>query len=215
MAVDDLSRDPDGVEPELDPDPLLQLQRWLDEAAGPGLREPAAMALATVAADGAPQVRMVLLRGLDERGLVFFTNLESAKGAALAANPRAAAAFYWDLLGRQVRVSGNVGLVSREESAAYFATRPPGSQLAAWASDQSRPIADRGALEARFAGASDRFVSRDTGMLGPIPVPPFWGGFRIRPDLYEFWIGRADRLHDRILYTRAADGGWQMQRLMP
>ncbi len=214
MSVDPPLIDPHDVECHLDADPLRQLSVWLDEAAQAGLREPSAMALATVGRDGDPQVRMVLLRGLDERGLVFYTNLESDKGIALAAHPRGAVCFYWDPLGRQVRVSGAVEPISREESAAYFATRPVGSRRAAWASDQSRAIGDRAALEARFAEAERRFA---TGGVAheEIPLPPFWGGYRIRPERCEFWIGRPDRLHDRILYTLEPDGGWQRRRLMP
>ena len=216
MSVDPPLIDPDDVERRLDADPIRQLGVWLDEAAQAGLREPSAMALATVGRDGDPQVRMVLLRGLDERGLVFYTNLRSDKGIALAAHPRGAVCFYWDPLGRQVRVSGAVEPISRQESAAYFATRPVGSRRAAWASDQSRPIADRAALEARFAEVERRFAA---GGVAPgveeIPLPPFWGGYRIRPERCEFWIGRPDRLHDRILYTLEPDGTWQRRRLMP
>ncbi len=193
---------------EVRADPLRQLRTWLDEAAGSSVREPMAMALATVGEDGAPQVRMVLLRGLDDRGLTFYTNHDSAKGVALAAHPRAAIVLYWDPLERQVRVTGDVERLSRAESAAYFASRPLGSRLAAWASDQSRPIADRAALEARFEAARARFPD------GDVPMPPYWGGYRIVPDTIEFWIGRPDRLHDRQLFTRAGPG-WREQRLMP
>ncbi len=194
---------------DLDPDPLLQLQLWLEEAAGAGLREPYAMSLATVAPDGEPQVRVVLLRAVEVQGLTFYTNRESEKGRALAAHPRAAAVLFWDPLERQVRVTGPVTEVDRAESAAYFSGRPRGSQVAAWASEQSRPVADRAALEDRFSAASARFAE------GAVPLPPFWGGYRIAPVRYEFWLGRRDRLHDRLQYAPDGHGGWDRRRLMP
>jgi pyridoxamine 5'-phosphate oxidase len=194
---------------DLDPDPLRQLQRWLEDAAGTVLREPCAMSLATVGADGDPQVRVVLLREVDAQGLTFYTNRESEKGRALRAHPQAAAVLFWDPLERQVRVTGPVTELDRAASAAYFADRPRGSQVAAWASQQSRPIADRPALEDRFAQASARLAE------GAIALPPFWGGYRIRPVRFEFWQGRPDRLHDRLRYTPDGHGGWHRQRLMP
>jgi len=194
---------------DLDPDPRQQLQAWLDDARRTGLREPGAMALSTVGPDGVPQVRMVLLRGLDERGLTFFTNYESEKGIALSAHPVAAACFYWDPLERQVRVTGPVARLERDASDDYFASRPIGSRIAAWASDQSRPIADRASLEERYSAALERFAG------GDVPIPPYWGGYRLIPNVYEFWHGRADRLHDRLRYTRTNGGGWQRRRLMP
>ena len=194
---------------DLDPDPRQQLQAWLDDARRTGLREPGAMALSTVGPDGVPQVRMVLLRGLDERGLTFFTNYESEKGIALSAHPVAAACFYWDPLERQVRVTGPVARLERDASDDYFASRPIGSRIAAWASDQSRPIADRASLEERYSAALERFAG------GDVPLPPYWGGYRLIPNVYEFWHGRADRLHDRLRYTRTSGGGWQRRRLMP
>ncbi|MDQ3554889.1 MAG: pyridoxamine 5'-phosphate oxidase [Chloroflexota bacterium] len=199
---------PDGFD-DLDPDPLIQLQRWLADATVSGLLEPYAMSLSTVSPDGDPQVRIVLLRGIDQGGLTFYTDRQSEKGRALAAHPVAAAVLFWDPLARQVRVTGSVAEVERHESAAYFAGRPRGSQVAAWASEQSRPIADRAALEERFVTASARFQE------GMVPLPPFWGGYRLMPASYEFWQGRVDRLHDRLKYTPDGHGGWHRQRLMP
>jgi pyridoxamine 5'-phosphate oxidase len=190
-------------------DPLRQLRRWIDEAARAGVPEPTAMALATVTPAGWPAVRMVLARGVDDRGVTFYTNRESDKGIELAASPRAAAVFSWDPPQRQVRVVGDVELLSDEESDTYFAARPPGHRLAAWASDQSRPIADREALEARFAEAVARFPS------GEVPRPPHWGGYRIVARTVELWAGRPDRLHDRLRYERGMDGAWWSERLMP
>jgi pyridoxamine 5'-phosphate oxidase len=183
---------------DLDPDPLQQLQLWLEDAARTGLREPYAMSLATVSPGGEAQVRVVLLRALEVRGLTFYTNRESEKGRALAAHPQAAAVLFWDPLERQVRVTGPVTELDRAESAAYFAGRQRGS-----------PIADRAALEDRFAIATARFGE------GDVPLPPFWGGYRIAPASYEFWQGRTDRLHDRLLYSPDEQGGWRRQRLMP
>jgi pyridoxamine 5'-phosphate oxidase len=151
-----------------------------------------------------------LLRGFDERGFVFYTNYESQKGAELAANPRAALVFHWDVLGRQVRLEGIVDRVSREESEAYFASRPSGSQIAAWASDQSRVVpGGREELEERFRGAEARFAGSHS-----IPLPPFWGGYRVVPDWIEFWHSRENRLHDRLRYRRTT-GGWKVERLAP
>ncbi len=194
---------------DLDADPLRQLLLWLGEAAATDLREPYAMSLATVGPAVDPQVRIVLLRAVDVRGLTFYTNRESEKGLALAAHPRAAAVLFWDPLERQVRVTGSVAELDRAESAGYFAGRPRGSRIAAWASGQSRPIEDRAALEERFKAASARFAEAD------VPLPPFWGGYRITPARFEFWQGRTDRLHDRLRYTADGHGGWQRERLMP
>jgi pyridoxamine 5'-phosphate oxidase len=182
-------------------DPLQWLHEWLAE---PGSDT---VALATADADGAPSARMVLLRGADDRGFTFFTNYESRKGRELAENPRAALLFHWPQLGRQVRVEGSVERVSGEESDAYFATRPRGAQLAAWASRQSEPVETREALEARFA-------ELEAEHAGDVPRPPHWGGYRLRPDTYEFWQHRDNRLHDRIRYRR--DGSaWVAERLSP
>lgn len=192
---------------DLDPDPVVQLRAWLDEAreASP---QPDAMVVATATADGRPSARVVLLRGLDERGLVFFTNRESRKGLELAGNPRAAAVFHWWELGRQARVEGKVEEIPLEESEAYWRTRPRGSRVAAWASPQSKPLAGREELEARFAETEERFGDDD------VVLPAFWGGFRIVPETFELWTHRDDRLHDRIAYRRSP-AGWERLRLAP
>jgi pyridoxamine 5'-phosphate oxidase len=189
--------------------PLEQVQAWYAAAVDAGLDEPNAMALATATPEGVPSLRFVLLKGIDERGVEFFTNYESRKGAELAANPRAAATLYWQPLHRQIRLEGPVDVLSAQESDAYFASRQPGSRLGAWASQQSRAIPDRGWLEARVEEAAARFADSD------IPRPPYWGGYRLVPDAVEFWQGRDDRLHDRERFTRSPDGGWRSERLSP
>jgi pyridoxamine 5'-phosphate oxidase len=189
--------------------PLEQVQAWYAAAVDAGLDEPNAMALATATPEGVPSLRFVLLKGIDERGVEFFTSYESRKGAELAANPRAAATLYWQPLHRQIRLEGPVDVLSAQESDAYFASRQPGSRLGAWASQQSRAIPDRGWLEARVEEASARFAD------GDIPRPPYWGGYRLVPDAVEFWQGRDDRLHDRERFTRSPDGGWRSERLSP
>jgi pyridoxamine 5'-phosphate oxidase len=194
-------------EHELDPDPVRQFDVWYAAALAAGVPQPDATALATATADGAPSLRFVLLKGHDERGFVFYTNHESRKAHELAANPRAALVFYWQPLRRQVRVEGFVGRISEAESVAYFATRPRGSRLAAWASPQSRPVADRIELDALYADADTRFP-------GDVPLPAFWGGYRVVPEAIEFWQGQEHRLHDRFRYERA-DDGWTMTRLAP
>jgi pyridoxamine 5'-phosphate oxidase len=190
-------------ERDLLPDPLHQFAAWFDEA--PGVRE--AMALATADRSGAPSVRMVLLKGFDERGFVFHTNYASRKGRELDANPRAALLFYWRELGRQVRIEGSVQRTSREESEAYYRTRPPGARLSAWASPQSQPVVDRAELEARVDDARKRFGDDP-------PLPDGWGGVRVVPTAYEFWVHDDDRLHDRFRYERDGDA-WRVQRLAP
>lgn len=192
-----------------DPDPLKQFDMWFDEAVKCGLLDPSAMSLATVDAEGQPAVRTVLLKGFGARGFVFYTNYDSPKARALTANPRAAACFWWDAMDRQVRFEGAVERLSADESDAYFASRPREAQIAACASRQSQPIADRSALINRVRKLTAEFHGRD------VSRPSNWGGFRIIPDMFEFWQGREQRLHDRIRYTRDADGAWVFERLCP
>jgi pyridoxamine 5'-phosphate oxidase len=193
----------------LDPNPLIVLERWLAEADSAGHRLPDAFALATADADGRPGVRLVLLRGIGPDGLRFYTNRSSPKGRDLADNPRAAAAFWWERTNRQVRVSGPVSALPDEESDAYWASRPVGHQLAAWASVQSEPIDDRSVLEDKVGELAARFGT------DPVPRPAWWGGYRLEPEVVELWESREDRLHDRVEYRRRPDGGWEMQRLQP
>jgi pyridoxamine 5'-phosphate oxidase len=195
-------------EGDVDPDPVVQFGRWFDDARAADLEEPSAMTLATATADGVPSARMVLLRGVDQRGFVFYTNYESRKAAELGANPRAALVFWWGALHRQVRVEGPVQPTSQEESAAYFRTRPPASRLSAWASPQSRVIPGREVLDQRVAELAARHPD------GDVPLPPFWGGYRLVPEVVELWQQRPDRLHDRLRYTRTP-GGWRIERLAP
>jgi len=193
---------------ELDSDPLQQFRLWFAEARDAGVEAPESMALATSTPDGKPSVRMVLLKRADKDGFAFHTNYESQKGGELEANPAAALLFYWQSLGRQVRVEGRVERVPPDESDAYFCTRPLGSRLAAWASPQSRPLADGEELERLYADAVTRFPGDD------VPRPPHWGGLRLLPQAYEFWQHAANRLHDRIRYDRTG-GAWQRRRLAP
>jgi pyridoxamine 5'-phosphate oxidase len=189
---------------DLDADPLTQFRKWFDEAAGV-VRMPEAMAVATATTDGAPSVRMVLLKAADERGLAFFTHYTSRKGRELAANPQAALLFHWDPLGRQVRVEGAVERVSAEESDAYFATRPEGARIGANVSRQSEVLADRAELERRVAELDGVDAAR----------PEWWGGLRLVPAAWEFWQHRDDRLHDRFRYLRRDGGAWVSERLYP
>jgi pyridoxamine 5'-phosphate oxidase len=167
------------------------------------------MTLATVTAEGRPSARIVLIKGFDERGFIFYTNYEGRKARELEANPHCALVLYWAELERQVRIEGRVSRVSDEESDAYFAGRPRGSQLGAWVSEQSRSIENRGALEIRLSELEREYEGRE------IPRPPFWGGFRVEPEVIEFWQGRENRLHDRLQYRRSEDGGWKRERLQP
>ncbi len=190
-------------------DPLALFHRWFHEAIRSGVYLPESMALGTATPDGKPSARLVLLKGHDERGLVFFGNYESRKAVELEANPEATLVFHWAILQRQVRLEGTVERISQQESEAYFRTRPRGSQIGAWASDQSRPLTSREELEERERRYQREFKGRE------VPLPPFWGGYRLKPRSVEFWQGRADRLHDRIKFTRAEDGTWARQRLYP
>jgi pyridoxamine 5'-phosphate oxidase len=196
------------TEADVGPEPLPEVRRWLDEAVAAGLPDETPMTLATVEPDGTPSARVVLLRGIDDRGLLFFTNYGSAKGRALAAQPACALVLHWPVLERQIRVNGVAERLSSEESAAYFAGRPRGSQLAAWASEQSTVLPDRATLESRLAEVESRFAGRE------VPLPPGWGGYFVRPTTVELWQGRPARMHDRLRY-RATASGWVLERLSP
>lgn len=195
-------------EADVDPDPIRQFQRWLDQAIAAELPEPNAMTLATATRDGIPSARIVLLKGLDARGFAFYTNYESRKGQELAENPQAALVFLWTVLERQVRIEGQVEKVAAAETDAYFQSRPLASRLGAWASEQSRVIRDREVLEQRFAELKATYADE------MVPRPPHWGGYRVIPHQIEFWQGRTSRLHDRLRY-RLEQGNWRIDRLSP
>lgn len=193
---------------DLDPDPIAQFQKWFTQAMQAEIVEPNAMTLATVNADGQPSTRVVLLKGVDQRGFSFFTNYESRKGRELAANPKAALTFFWGGLERQVSVCGFVEKLSRAESEAYFAVRPIGSQRGAWVSKQSRAVENREYLEERLAEVEKQFGTK-------VPTPPYWGGYLLNPVSIEFWQGRPNRLHDRFLYRKGDSKIWTIERLSP
>ena len=194
---------------DLNPDPIKQFANWFTTAIETGIRDVNAMSLATAGQDAKPSVRIVLLKSFDEDGFVFFTNYESEKGKQLEANPYAALGFYWIELDRQIRISGKVDKTSRKESQTYFHSRPVGSQLSAWASRQSAVLDGRRVLDARMEEMNERFAGKR------VPLPPHWGGYRLKPDNMEFWQGRSNRLHDRFRYTRQSDGSWLIERLAP
>ncbi len=194
---------------DLDPDPLVQFQRWFEAAVAAGVPEPNAMTLATVDVGGDPDARVVLLKGVDARGFSYFTSYASTKGEQLAERPRAALVFVWLDLGRQVRVVGAVERLPAEESDVYYAGRPRESRLGAWASDQSALLPGRAALEARFAAVTARFAGSEP------PRPEHWGGYLVRPERVELWQGRPHRLHDRLRYRRGDGAGWIVERLSP
>ena len=194
---------------DLDPDPIKQFAVWFGEAAAAQIRDVNAMTLATATPDGAPSARIVLLKAISDRGFVFFTNYLSDKGRQLDANPRAALCLFCVQLERQIRIEGAVEKTSREESEEYFRSRPLGSRLGAWTSRQSAVIADRAALETQLAEVATQYEGAD------VPLPPHWGGYRVKPHSIEFWQGRTNRLHDRFRYTRAGEAVWRIDRLSP
>jgi pyridoxamine 5'-phosphate oxidase len=193
----------------VDVDPFKQFGHWFDAALAADLLEPYAMTVSTVGIDGQPSARIILLRGWDERGFVFFTNYESQKGHEIAHRPRAALLFYWAALEQQIRIEGTVERLESADSDAYFAQRPRGHRLSAWASHQSTVVPDRRCLETRMAQLEQEYP-------GDVPRPDYWGGYRVKPNRFEFWQGRPDRVHDRVLYRRAiASGNWVIERLSP
>jgi len=201
------------VESDVDPDPIVQFRRWYDDAEVHGVSERDAMVVATATPDGAPNARVVLFRGIDDGGFRFFTNVESTKGRELEANPRAAVLFHWHELHRQVRARGTVERLPDADADTYWRSRPRVSRISAWASAQSEPIASRAELDARRAAVAGRYGRHADG--DDVPLPPFWGGYRVVVDELELWQHREDRSHDRLRYTRAPDGTWRMERLQP
>jgi pyridoxamine 5'-phosphate oxidase len=211
MSIADLRREYARArldEASVSPEPVAEFARWFEEALKAEVLEPNAMTLATASDDGAPSARIVLLKGFDERGFVFFTDYRSQKGTELDRNPRAALVFYWPELERQVRITGRTATITREESEAYFRTRPRSSRISAWVSHQSQVIRSRKVLEDRVPEFQSRFPEDE------VPLPPYWGGFRLAPEAIEFWQGRESRLHDRIRYVLNGDR-WQVERLSP
>lgn len=212
MALADLRKDyslSGLLEKDLARDPFRQFDKWFQEAEAAKIPEPNAMVCSLAAADGQPSSRIVLLKGLDGRGFVFYTNYDSRKGRELAANPRASLLFPWIAMERQVIVEGTVTRLTREESAAYFHSRPAGSQLGAWASPQSSILPNRAALDDAYKATEKKFAGQE------IPLPPHWGGYRVSPESVEFWQGRRSRLHDRLRYRREKTGDWFVERLAP
>jgi pyridoxamine 5'-phosphate oxidase len=193
---------------DVDPDPIVQFYEWFEKVIEADLHEPNAMILATATGEGRPSARTVLLKGYDEQGFIFYTNYEGRKARELEANPTCALLFYWGELERQVRIEGRASRLSTEVSDAYFLSRPRGSRLGAWASEQSRPVEDRSVLEERVKALEAEYEGRE------IPRPPFWGGYRVEPEVIEFWQGRENRLHDRLVYRRS-EGEWTIERLQP
>lgn len=197
--------------PDLAPDPIVMFRRWLADTVDAGLHEPNAMVVSTVSAEGRPSSRMVLLKGVDEEGFVFYTNHDSRKGSDIETNPSVSLLFPWHDLQRQVRIDGTASRVSREESEAYFCSRPRESQLGAWASPQSTQVSSRAELDQRYTEVEERFGGADV-----VPLPPQWGGYRVRPELVEFWQGRKGRMHDRLVYRRGeGEEAWSTLRLAP
>lgn len=194
---------------DLETDPMAQFAKWFEQALAANLVEPNAMTLATADREGRPSARIVLLKGIDERGFTFFTNYESRKGRELNENPNAALVLFWAELERQVCIAGTTSKISREESAKYFNSRPKGGRLAAWVSSQSEAVADRSVLESRLNEMLAKYPGEE------VPLPPYWGGFSLAPNRIEFWQGRPNRLHDRFQYLKQSDNRWQIERLSP